>query len=82
MQTERGMQPDYVPPAIFLPRLSCVTFRTARHLADQDLIKKPLKMMDGRDVATMGGSVDPLLELEDLLLEESPGRCLHSSADR
>ena len=26
-------------PAVFLPRLSCVTRRTARHLADQELIK-------------------------------------------
>src|SRR4028119_1852039 len=26
-------------PAVFLPRLSCVTFLTAMHFADQDLIK-------------------------------------------
>jgi hypothetical protein len=32
---------DFTPsiPAVFLPRLSCVTRRTARHLADQELSK-------------------------------------------
>jgi hypothetical protein len=32
---------DFTPsiPAVFLPRLSCVTRRTAKHLADQDFIK-------------------------------------------
>jgi hypothetical protein len=32
--------------------------------------------MDGLDVATLGGSVDLLLELEDLPLEGLPGHSL------
>jgi len=53
-----------------------------RHLSDGKAFsrpgphQKPLKMMDGRDVATMGGSVDPLLELEDLPLEGFPRQVL------
>src|SRR6266700_6576587 len=58
-----------------------------RHFADGEAFGRPgphqeaLEMMDGRNVAPTGGSVDPLLKLEDLPLERFPGRCFHSSAD-
>jgi len=52
------------------------------HFADGEASGRPgphqesLQMVDGRDVTSTGGSVDPLLELEDLLLEGFPGQLL------
>jgi hypothetical protein len=55
---------DFTPsmPAVFLPRLSCVTLRTARSLADWDAHQQFLEFVDCSGLATLTRSEDALLD--------------------
>lgn len=67
-------------PAVRLPRLSCVTLRTAKHLAEYDRSSSRCKLRGPGgtplEVATERCFVNALLESEDVALELLPGQRL------
>ena len=69
---------DFTPsmPAVRLPWLSCVTFRTARVRAAWDAHQKSLQVVNGFVIATLRGSIDLFLQSVHLPYQLAPGdRC-------